>query len=222
MDYFEALSQTPVFRGLSPAAVGALFENKLYRTRKFEKDGIIALNGDECVNLMVVVQGDVRGEMTDFSGKTIKIEDISAPRPLAPAFLFGGNNRFPVDIVANCPATIFVIPRDTFIQIMQENSLVLGNFLDTISNRAQFLSNKIRFLSFKTIKGKIAYYFLKLARGNTAFELPANQAQLADFFGVTRPSLARTLGELEKEGILKVDRKRVTITNPVRLKELVN
>jgi hypothetical protein len=31
----------------------------------------------------------VKGEMTDYNGKTIKIEDIEAPRPLAVAFLFG-------------------------------------------------------------------------------------------------------------------------------------
>ena len=51
--------------------------------------------GDPVANLLIVLSGSVRGEMIDYSGKTVKIEDIEAPKPLAAAFLFGKENRFP-------------------------------------------------------------------------------------------------------------------------------
>ncbi len=35
---------------------------------------------------------------------------------------------------------------------MMKNNIILVNFLDMISNRSQFLSEKIKFLTFKTIK----------------------------------------------------------------------
>ena len=63
-----------------------------------------------------------------------------------------------------------------------------------------FLSQKLHFLSFKTIKGKVAHFFLTQAGEKFhSIELKNTQQQLADLFGVTRPSLARVFGEMQKE-----------------------
>lgn len=221
-NYFEVLSFNPVFQGVSPEEIEKLFKDKIFRIRKIDR-GEYAVHATETVeNLLFVVYGSVRGEMTDFSGKTIKIEDISAPRPIAPAFIFGKQNRYPVDIIANEPSVLFVLPKDSLIKLFQENATILKNFLDAVSNRAQFLSDKIRFLSFKTIKGKIASYLMKvLGKTEGPFILPQNQTQLADYFGVTRPSLARALGELTRDGILEIDNKEVIIKDKKKLIELI-
>jgi CRP-like cAMP-binding protein len=172
--------------------------------------------------MLIVVQGTVRGEMSDFSGKRLKIEDIPAPRPLAAAFIFGKDNRFPVDIIANEPSSIMIIPRDVLIFLLQQSQIVLKNYLNAISSRTQFLSNKIRFLSFKTIREKIANYILSNGRpDNNRFQLNQSQTELAGFFGVARPSLARTLAEMEDEGILKVDRREIIIMNREKLNNLL-
>jgi len=106
--------------------------------------------------------------------------------------------------------------------MMQQNNRVLKNFLDAISSRTQFLSNRIRFLSFKTIREKIAHYILaQTGEGNDRIFLPQSQTNLADFFGVTRPSLARALHELEKEGIIRVERREITLLNKKKLNTLL-
>ncbi len=220
--YFEKLSQTNIFKGINALEVENLFRNKLFRIKNYQKDEYIAFTNDICNNLMFIIEGAVRGEMTDYSGKVIKIEDLVAPKPIAPAFVFGEQNNYPVDIIANNTCTIFVVPKETLIFLLQEDSDLLRNFLDVLSNRAQFLSNKIRFLNFKTIKSKIASYLLKLSyEKNEKITIPMSQTQLADFFGVTRPSLARALGEMEDEGILKITRREVLLKNRNRLSELV-
>ena len=210
-EIFEKLSATAIFSGIEPEEIKHLFSGKLYRTKKLEKEEYAANASDPCENLMFVIHGSVRGEMTDFSGKIIKIEDIVSPSPVAPAFVFGKQNIYPVDIIANENSTLLIVPKETLMKLLQENAQVLKNFLDVVSNRTQFLSNKIRFLNFKTIKGKIASYLLKL--------IP--DSQLADYFGVTRPSLARGLSEMEKDGIIGIDKKEVFIKDKIRLQELV-
>jgi len=106
---------------------------------------------------------------------------------------------------------------------MQQNSLVLKNYLDAISSRTQFLSNRIRFLSFRTIKEKIAHYILSLSgKGLNAITLSQSQTNLADFFGVTRPSLARAFHELEQDGIIKVERREITLINKEKLNNLLH
>lgn len=222
-NYFTELSQTNIFAGLNAESIIELLHNKPFRVKEYAKDEYIAYSHEVCNNLLIVVQGSVRGEMTDFSGKKLKIEDIMAPRPLAAAFIFGNENRFPVDIIANEPSTVMVIPRDVLIFLLQHSQVVLKNYLNTISSRTQFLSNKIRFLSFKTIREKMANYILtNMAKESNLFTLPQSQTEMADFFGVTRPSLARTLSEMEAAGILHVERREITILDKEKLNKLLN
>ena len=183
-----------------------------YAVKSYVKGNVLASRDDEYTGLMVVLEGSVKGEMVDSSGKVVKIEDISAPRPIAPAFLFGQNNRLPVDVVANDVVKVVVIPRSSMVGIMQASSQVLTNYLDMMSNRATFLSNKLYFLSFRSIKEKLAHYLLDLSKGQLIiFSLPMGQQELADYFGVTRSSLARVFADMERDGLVAFDRRKVTL-----------
>ena len=208
------MKESPVFKGLREEELEELFRRRHHFTRKYQVGEMVAFSGDRSDHLMCILEGSVKGEMVDFSGKTIKIEDIAAPRILASAFIFGKNNRFPVNIIANENTVILFIPKYEFMKMLQADIRVLHNFLNVVSNRAQFLSDKIKFLSFKTIKGKIAQYILKQAgREKDEIDLGLPQHSLAELFGVTRPSLARAMGEMEKDGAIEVQRRRIRIVD---------
>lgn len=213
----------PLFTGLSREELSVLLENSSCRIRSFGKGDLVALAGDELGFMHIVVEGLVTGEMVDFAGKVIKIEDIEPPRPLAPAFLFGEQNRYPVNITAGSDLKILSIPRDEFLKMMQSSERVLRSFVNIVSSRGQFLSNKIRFLSFTTIKGKLAQYLLDLSkkRGLGPFQLSHSQAQLSELFGVARPSVARAIGELNQEGIILTEGKQVQILDLAKLSGLL-
>jgi CRP/FNR family transcriptional regulator, dissimilatory nitrate respiration regulator len=221
-DFFSELLKTNIFRGLSEPEIETLLKGKPVRLKHYTRDECIAGANDVCHDMLFVIKGSVRGEMTDFSGRKLKIEDIVSPRPLAAAFIFGKDNRFPVDIYANEPAIILTIPRDVLLYILQHNRTVLQNYLNAISSRTQFLSNKIRFLSFKTIKEKIANYVLNHLRndGRTVV-LDQSQTELAEYFGVTRPSLARAMAEMEADGLLHAERREITLLDKEKLNKLV-
>lgn len=222
-DFFSVLTETNIFRGLTAENISGILKDKPFRLREYQKDEYIAYNNDLCNDMLIVVKGVVRGEMSDFSGKRLKIEDVPAPGPLAVAFIFGKENRYPVDIIANEPSTIMIIPRDILIYMLQHSQVILKNYLNAISSRTQFLSGKIRFLSFKTIREKMANFILSNIRPHSNhFTLSRSQTELADYFGVTRPSLARTLAEMEQEGIIRTDRREITILNREKLNKLLN
>jgi CRP-like cAMP-binding protein len=102
-----------------------------------------------------------------------------------------------------------------------KNGVILVNFLDMISNRSQFLSEKIKFLNFKTIKGKLAQFILqKAGKELSSVSFDITQNDLADFFGVARPSVARALGEMEHEGYLEAKGKNIRIIDKEGLARL--
>ncbi len=218
----QQLIQSPVFRGIDADEMDLIIEKIQYRIRKYQKGDMIAFREDRCENLMIVLKGSVKGEMLDPSGKTIKIEDIMAPYPIASAFLFGQKNQFPVNVTANADVEIFFLDKQSVIELFQDNKVFLVNYLNSISNRSQFLAQKLLFLSFKTIKGKLANFILKQAAPDKEkIELPKSQAEMAQFFGVTRPSFARSLKEMEQEGMIEVNRREIKILNRQDLMRLM-
>ncbi len=216
---YENLKHCILFKGLTAEQINELLLLVSFKKREYNKGEIIVHSDDEVRQLVTVIKGSVRGEMIDFTGKTIKIEDIHSPRMLAPAFLFGSSNRYPVDIFANEKSVLLALSKKSFLNLLQTNQKVLINYLNSISNRAQFLSNKIKFLSFQTIKGKIAHYLLQIMQktGDTEFILTKSHLEMAEMFGVTRPSLSRAFRELHTEKIIYGEGKKVKILDKNRM-----
>jgi len=52
-----------------------------------------------------------------------------------------------------------------------------------------------------------------------SIELKSTQQQLSELFGVTRPSLARVLGEMQREKLIIIEKKTVTLLNRQKLYE---
>jgi CRP-like cAMP-binding protein len=182
---------------------------------------MIFQNGDQVSSLIIVINGMAKGEMVDYSGRVIKIEDVPAPGAIASAFMFGNRNRFPVNVLAVSDVELLLIEKKDFLGLLMRNDLLLVNFLDMISNRSQFLSEKIKFLNFKTIRGKLAHFILqKSEKQNDSISLGMTQNELSDFFGVARPSLARTIGDLEKEGFIEAKGKNIRIIDRVGLADM--
>ncbi|HBS86829.1 MAG: hypothetical protein A2W91_12425 [Bacteroidetes bacterium GWF2_38_335] len=220
---FEKVQLCPVMRGVPLNELEILFKSMHFNIHQYDTNQMVIESGADCNSLMILIEGEVRGEMPDQAGKTVKIEDIAAPRPIAPAFLFGQNNKCPVNVIANIPTRVLFIPRNEFLKLLQQNTTILTNYLNIISSRSQFLSGKIKFLSFKTLREKIAQYIYELSGENlkTIFT-GKSQEELAEFFGVARPSLSRTLKEMENEGILKTERKYITILDREKLSRLIS
>lgn len=222
MDY-SILANAPLFIDLTEGQIRSILSSIPFRLRKFSAGSLIAQNGEAVNSLMLVISGLVTGEMIDFSGKIIKIEDVHPPGALAAAFMFGNKNLYPVNVVAVSDTELLIIEKRDFLRLLIKNDRILVNFLDMISNRSQFLSEKIKFLNFKTIKGKLSQYILQKA-GDSRSEiiLDKTQKDLAEFFGVARPSIARAIGELEDEGLIQTKGKNVKILDRKGLILLIN
>ncbi|MFW6257147.1 MAG: Crp/Fnr family transcriptional regulator [Prolixibacteraceae bacterium] len=219
---FEKIALCPVFRGVPEKELKGLIQSIHFQIKSFKKDEIVAIAGDPVTKLHIILEGSVKGEMMDYSGKTIKIEDVEAPKPLAAAFLFGKDNKFPVTVTTNSSVQLLSVPVPEFLKLLQKNSQILKNYLNSISTRAQFLSQKLHFLNFKTIKEKMAHFLLHQAGKKLhSVELKMTQQQMADLFGVSRPSLARVLGGMQKEGLIQIDKKTIILTDKKQLNQLL-
>ena len=220
MDY-NLLTKAPLFAGLSVEEIDYILNKVPFKVKKYNSGSMVALCGEQVNALYLVMTGIVKGEMVDNEGRIIKIEDIPAPGALAVGFIFGRSNLFPVNVIAVSEVELLLIDKTEFLKLLQNNSTVLVNFLNLVSNRSQFLSEKIRFLTFKTIKGKLAHYILqKAGKAVTSIVMDKTQNELAEFFAVARPSIGRAISELEEAGLIEVNRKNINILDKEGLADL--
>lgn len=218
-----ALVNNPLFRGITPERLFADLEEISFHTRSYKKGEILAQQGAVCNRLVILTKGSVRGEMIDYSGRLIKVEDIAAPRAIAPLFLFGEENRYPVEVTANEPTEVIELPKSSVLRLFRKNEQFLENYMNLSANYARTLSDKLFFMSFKTIRQKLASYLLRLYKQQqqTHITLNRSQQELSDYFGVSRPSLARELAHMQEDGLLIADRKHITILQKEQLVRLI-
>lgn len=220
--YRPSISLCSLFAGIDEESLRHFLLRTVSEIRIFKKGEYVVRQGDIINFLHLLVEGTVRTEMITKEGNVVEIEFIEPVRPLAPAFVFANYNRFPVDAISMEKSTVYIIPKNVWLNEMMSNEVLLSNFLRLNSNMTVFLSNKVQMLSIKSLKGKLSLYILEnTTPENKSFMLRRTQTQLAEYFGVQRPSLARTLGELIGDEIISLYKRELTVLNRKKLEQLI-
>ena len=92
-----------------------------------------------------------------------------------------------------------------------------------LSDKVIVLNNKIKSISLKNIKQKVADYILQEYKSQKQLivNLKMNKEEIANFIGIPRPSLSRELIKLRKEKIIDFDRNNITILDIDKLEEIL-
>ncbi len=193
-----------------------------YSVTRYDKGDILVHQGARCDKLLIVIKGKVRTEMADETGDFMTIETIKAPNPLATGFLFSADNASPVTAIAKVDSVAVLIPKENVHFLMLKYPEFMNAFLSYLSNKLTFLTEKLRLVSFRTIKAKLAYFLLKESKGEDRFQLQLSRGEMARFFGVSRPALVNVMMQMAKEGLIEVEKRNITITDRGALRQIMS
>lgn len=196
------LSKSIIFNKLNTEEIKIILENISFSIVEYKKDEIIFFRGENVENLSIILKGSAKTEMINNSGKTILIDQLNENALIAPAFIFGSQNEFPVDVIAIKDITIIQLNKNDLLKEMQKNKTLLNNFLEDISNRCQFLSKKL-WVNFevRSLREKVIE-FANMNSKNGIIQFSPSISEIAKKLGVLRPALSREISKLKKEGIL--------------------
>ena len=218
---FDVLCQSKTFQGIDKELLEEYFNDIHFQIKKYHAGDMMYQAGTGINDLLILIKGKVSTEMLSYSGKSILISKMKAPDPIADAIAFSKEKRIPVNVEAIEEVELLVIPKEELMKLFYKEPLILENYIGSLADRAVKLTKKINLLSLKTIKGKIAMYLMRASKGQAEFEIRHSQKELAELFGIARPSFARELGTLVEEGIIEVNRRNIKILNLKALRELV-
>lgn len=216
------LSICTLFVGLTKSEIDEILSRSVSEVLEVEKGQHVVRQGDTIHSLYILTDGLVRTEMVTKDGNVVEIEFIEPIRPLAPAFLVATESRYPVDVITMQKTLFYIIPKTQWLKEMMMNEQLLTNFMKLNSNMTVFLSKKVQMMSIKTLKGKLSLYILEnTTPQNNTFTLKRTQSQLAEYFGVQRPSLARTLGDMIREELITLYKRELKVLDRGKLESMI-
>lgn len=195
MSKFYDLYDFPLFNGCHRENIEHFLQHTASRITTYKKGDFVALQGSPCHSLMLLCSGSLSARMVNDEGKEITIELLKAPEVLAPAFLYGSENLFPVTLQAEEDVRIWSLSRENFLNMMETDKQVLRNFLQHISDRSVFLSKKLNEFALQNLSDRIINYLKRHGQIQ-------NIQEASSVIGVARPSLSRALSLLINEGMI--------------------
>ena len=93
------------------------------------------------------------------------------------------------------------------------HSQLVHNVLCMVSEKTQSICEHLEVLSQRSIRERLNSYFEILALQNKSrtFEIPFTMSSLADYLSVDRSAMSREIGKMRDEGVLKIERRKVTL-----------
>ncbi|MEA2571682.1 MAG: family transcriptional regulator, cyclic receptor protein [Acidobacteriota bacterium] len=185
------------------------------KSRRYSKDDVV-FHADESGDIFCLIkEGQVKVTMISPEGKEIILS------MLGPGDFFGemsllDNEQRSATVIATEPLELVTIWRSDFLQILQENFSITKKVLAELSRRLRRASNRIESLATMDVYGRLARFFLELAReqgksldnGYIAVTRPTHQS-IANMIGTSRETVSRLIHDLMKQNLLLSEGKTV-------------
>ena len=201
----------PLFAGISEEGVDQVLACLSARPRHFDKQAMLLRAGDAPV-MGVVLAGSVHILQEDFWGNRSLLGRAGPGDLFAEAFACAGVLRLPVSVEACEPTDLLLLEAGRLSAVCPaacpHHVQMIRNLLRLMAEKNVGLARKVEHMARRTTRDKLLSYLSAEARrsGGSAFSIPFNRQQLADYLAVDRSAMCSELSRLRDEGLLDFHR----------------
>ncbi len=194
---------------------GSVFSRKVHK-------GEAIHNGDtDCTGLLLVRSGQLRAFILSKDGREITIYRLfERDLCLFSASCMMRSIHFDITIEAEKETELWVIPAETYKQIMDE-SAPLSNFTNEImATRFSDVMWLVEQIMWKSFDKRLAAFLLEEASIEGTNELKITHEIIGNHMGNPREVVTRMLRYFQNEGMVKLSRGTIEITDQKKLEQL--
>lgn len=219
--YLKSLSKCVLFKDIDEVRIEEILDLMPYSIKTYEKDSVLAIEGDDCDSLGIILEGNIEIHKSFPSGKVVTINHFSAGNVFGEALVFSGTHLYPATILSSGDSKIMYLKRDTIIKLMTIDERIINSFMGVLSNRILMLNDRITNLSLDTLRKKTSNIILIQYKKQKSLNitLPYSRKKMAQLLNIPRPSFSRELINMKKEGLIDFNKNKIKILN---LKKIEN
>lgn len=209
----DILSKNILFSGIDTERIDYLLSLCKYKIILFEKNNIISYEDSLCREIGFVLDGKVSAVKLNPNGTHMVVRSILEGDFFGDALVFSSVQKCPTNIITATKATILFIPYESLLYFCEVDELFLKNFLRSLSDKIFLLNEKIKILSYHSVRQRLCYYLIKQSKIQKTNEIVLNitREELGNLLGTARPSISRELSKMVEDGLISVDGRNVVI-----------
>lgn len=214
-EHLKSLVKCVLFKDIKFSKIDEIVSKIPYTIKSYERNNIIALEGDDCNSLGIILEGNIDIHKSFPSGKIVTINHFSIGNIFGESLVFSGRHLYPASIIASNDCKIMYIRREIIVKLMSMDERITQNFMGVLSNRILMLNDRITNLSLDTLRKKISNIILLEYRKQKSLdiEFPHSRKKMAEILNIPRPSLSRELINMKEEGLIDFHKNKITILN---------
>ncbi len=193
---------------------------------KVERNDYIFHEGDEFKGLFIVLKGSVKIFKISKEGKEYILHFITPPNVFGDVPLFTGGDC-PADVQALEDSTLLFVPKNEFLNLLENNSKLSLKIMTGFALRLKSLSVKAAELSLTEVLNRLAGYLAdEIEKSGTKnlpepyIKLSISTATLASYLGTISETISRAMKKLKDNDIIRIHGKTIFIEDLIKLKEL--
>ena len=189
--------------------------------QKFKAGSVLHDGGPDCLGMLLVRKGQLRAYLLSDEGREITISRFfEMDMCLFSAACVMPNMQFDIFIEAEKDCEVWVIPACLYQNLMDE-SLAIANYShDLITNHFSELMWLMEQIMWKSFDRRLAKFLLEECAVEGTNSLHITHEKIANHMGTAREVVTRMLRYFQNEGMVKLTRGTVDITNEKQLRKL--
>lgn len=175
------------------------------RKEAFRKGDLLVRQGEAVSAAGLLLSGSVKAFHTSLNGGECIHNILTAGEMFGQVLMASEKDESPVSVEALEDTSVLFIPLRAILTAQGTCGEKLRmNLLHILSARCWQLTQKVSYLSEKTVRGRVAGYLLRERKkaGSDTFMLPVNREALAQLLCVNRSALSRELSAMQKENMI--------------------
>ena len=190
-------------------------------TKTIAKGTIIHNGSMDCTGLLLVKSGQLRAYILSDEGREITIYRLfDRDMCLFSASCMMRSIQFDVTIETEKDSELWIIPSEIYQNIMSESAPVANYTNELMAARFSDVMWLIEQIMWKSLDKRVAAFLLEEASIEGTDKLKITHEYIANHLGSHREVITRMLRYFQNEGMVKLSRGVVEITDPAKLEEL--
>ncbi|MFB6355853.1 MAG: Crp/Fnr family transcriptional regulator [bacterium] len=199
--------------------------SNMTRMDEVDSNTPIYFPGDPSDMIYILKKGRVKISRETPDGKRITLAFLE-PGEIFGELAVAGEEERTTMAEATEDSLICAAPKDKFMDFLSDNPELALEVSKVIGDRRRKIESKIENLIFKDARGRLAQILRELFNEHSdngeqeaTPEISFSHQDIADLTGLTRPTTTNLLNEFEEQGIIELNRRKIILHNPVKLKQ---